>query len=47
MSIASALSRLPAPRTENAVDLDAGGWMRWLQDHLDPAWRPAEWRPDC
>ncbi|MFE9009414.1 tyrosine-type recombinase/integrase [Streptomyces sp. NPDC007875] len=47
MSISSALSRLPAPRTENAGDLNNGGWAAWLQGHLDPAWRPSEWRPEC
>ncbi|BAC67717.1 hypothetical protein SAVERM_8 [Streptomyces avermitilis MA-4680 = NBRC 14893] len=46
-SISSALSRLPAPRAENAGDLDGGGWAAWLRGHLDPAWRTSEWRQDC
>ncbi|MDQ0935072.1 tyrosine-type recombinase/integrase [Streptomyces turgidiscabies] len=46
-SISSALSRLPAPRTDSARDLDGGGWAAWLRGHLDPAWRASEWRQDC
>lgn len=47
MSTVSALSRLPAPRTEEPGERDDGGWVPWLQSRLDPAWRPSEWRQDC
>ncbi|TGA95294.1 hypothetical protein E2651_34585, partial [Streptomyces sp. MZ04] len=23
--------------------LDPAAWMRWLQEHVDPEWRPGEW----
>lgn len=47
MSIPSVTSLVPAPRVADSTDRDEQGWMSWLWAHLDPAWRPTEWRQDC
>ncbi|MER7514590.1 site-specific integrase [Streptomyces lavendulae] len=47
MSIPSVTALVPAPRAATPPDSDAAGWLPWLQAHLDPDWRPTEWRPDC
>ena len=40
----------PAPLTEPAPELpvlDLTAWSRWIQDRVDPLWRPGEWDHDA
>ncbi|WP_329255016.1 site-specific integrase [Streptomyces sp. NBC_01478] len=36
-----------APLDQNVASLDLTAWTRWLQEAVDPAWRPSEWSQEA